>query len=309
MVERLKPVALRKIWPNEARDFTKWLRDNLDGINEATRLSLKSAEKETPIGDFSADLVAKDEDGRKVIIENQLEESDHDHLGKLLTYLSAVDASAAVWIVSKPRQEHVRAVDWLNRSSSASFYLLRVEAFRIGDSEPAPKLSLVAGPGAESKKIAKTRREEKERDKNLRRFFYQLLEVAGKKTDLHAGVSPGNNHWVSAGAGRSGLSLSYVIRQDDGHVELYVDFGKGKKRRNKAVFDQLHANRKEIERAFGKDLIWQRLDDKRACRIKKDLNAGGLKNERSWPRMHAVMVDVMISFEKALRPYIDRLRV
>ena len=115
-IEKLQRVPLREVWRHEAYDFTQWLQENLDILNDTLDLELTSAEREQAAGSFSIDLVAENNDGQIVIIENQLEKSNHDHLGKLITYLSAREASGAIWIVSEPRQEHINAIAWLNES-------------------------------------------------------------------------------------------------------------------------------------------------------------------------------------------------
>lgn len=132
-IARLSRISLRDVWKHEAYDFTTWLQDNLDVLNEALGLNLSSAEREQSVGDFSADLLAEDEGGQPVIIENQLRSTDHDHLGKVLVYLSNLDARAAIWISANPRPEHIKAVSWLNESDLADFYLCKLEAVRIGD--------------------------------------------------------------------------------------------------------------------------------------------------------------------------------
>lgn len=154
MIAKLERVALRDAFPSEVRDLSQWIKSNIDQLNAVTGLSLSNANTEQPAGDFSVDLIAEDDSGAKIIIENQLGRSDHDHLGKVLTYLTAHEAQAAIWIVERPRTEHVNAIAWLNQSSSAEFYLIKVEAFRIGDSDPAPLLTLIVGPSAETKAIA-----------------------------------------------------------------------------------------------------------------------------------------------------------
>src|SRR5699024_4385408 len=108
--------------------------------------AMTSTESEQRTENFSVDIVAEDNDGRIVVIENQLEKSDHDHLGKLITYLTAVEASCAIWIVSEPRTEHVKAIAWLNESTSTDFYLIKLEAIKIGDSSPAPLFTEIVGP-------------------------------------------------------------------------------------------------------------------------------------------------------------------
>src|SRR3989344_9506428 len=140
MIGKLKKVPLREIWKNEAKDFTTWLSENIDTLNEALEISLTVVEREKSVGDFSLDIVAEDSDSNLVIIENQLEKTDHGHLGQVVTYLSNLGAKMAIWITSNPREEHIKAINWLNESTPdyTSFYIVKVEAVRIGDSAPAP---------------------------------------------------------------------------------------------------------------------------------------------------------------------------
>src|SRR5215472_2565759 len=152
-IGKLERVALREVWKNEAYDFTQWLENNIGVLNDALDLNLVNVDRERAAGSFSIDLVAEDEGGGTVIIENQLEKSNHDHLGKLITYLTALNAKAPIWLVYDPRHEHVAAVAWLNESSSATFYMVKVEAVKIGDSPPAPLLTVIVGPSQESETV------------------------------------------------------------------------------------------------------------------------------------------------------------
>ena len=181
MIGKLDRVPLRDVWPKEAADFTPWLRDNIDVLNEVLDISLTGAESEQRAGSLNVDIVAEDQSGQTVIIENQLERSDHDHLGKLITYLAVLDAKAAVWIVADPRPEHVSAVSWLNESSEASFYLVKAEAVRIGDSLPAPFLTLIVGPSEDRNEVVGTKRELAERHLIRQRFWSRLLDLAKEK--------------------------------------------------------------------------------------------------------------------------------
>ncbi len=256
MIGRLKRVPLRDVWKHEALDFTTWLEANYDILSEELGIEMVSVEREKSAGAFSVDLVAEDDSGNTVVIENQLEASDHDHLGKLITYLTAMEAQTAIWIVARPRPEHVRAVTWLNESTSASFYLLKVEAVQIGESEPAPLLTLIVGPSDESREIGETKREISERHVLRRQFWAELLEKARTRTSLHANISPGNNNWIGTrSVGKPGLELVYVIRQHDARVELYISRGSGMEAETKAIFDRLHENREDIDRDFGDSLI------------------------------------------------------
>jgi hypothetical protein len=308
-VGKINRVPLREVWKHEALDFTVWLRENIDALNDTLNLSLANAERERAAGDFSVDLVAEDESGDPVIVENQLEKSDHDHLGKLLTYLVARGAKTAVWIVSEPRPEHVSAVSWLNESSPASFYLVKVEAIRIGESPPAPLLTKVVGPSEEGREVGDTKKEWAERYIIRRRFWTELLERVAQRTSLHANIRPSRYNWLGTSAGMSGLGFNYTVRQHDAGVELYIDRGKESGIENEQIFDKLAASRDAIEKVFGEPLDWQRLENSRACRIKKQIDLGGYRDEPEWPEVHEAMIETMIRLEKALRPYISALRL
>ena len=192
----LRRVDLRKVWPHEVQDFTPWLEENIDELNNVIDLSLSVVEREQSAGDFSVDLVAEDESGNPVIIENQLERSNHDHLGKLITYLTQIGAKAAIWIVSDPRPEHISAISWLNESSSASFYLLKLEAVQIGDSLPSPLLTLIVGSSEDSQGVDDTKKELKERHVLRRRFWASLLGRAKDKTKLHSNRSAVDGNYM-----------------------------------------------------------------------------------------------------------------
>ncbi|MFN4243928.1 MAG: DUF4268 domain-containing protein [Tepidisphaerales bacterium] len=310
MIGKITRVPLRDVWKHEANDFTRWLEENIDVLNDILDLDLTTAEREKDAGDFSVDLVAEDDKGNPVVIENQLEKSNHDHLGKLITYLTAVGARTAIWIVSDPRPEHINAISWLNEGSAASFYLLKVEAIRIGESAPAPLLTLIVGPSEESREVGETKKELAERGDLRREFWTGLLDYAKTKTKLHAGVSPGGSNWISTGAGVTGLGYNYTITKHASTVELYIKRGKDAEDENKAIFDQLFAAKDEIERAFGEPLEWQRLEERRACRIRKKLTIGGWRDDPAkWPEVYAAMVDAMIRLEKALKPHVQKLKV
>ena len=309
MIGKLLRVPLREVWKHEALDFTRWLEDNYDVLNEVLDITLSNVEREQTAGSFSVDLVTEDESGNLVIIENQLEKSDHDHLGKLITYLTALEAKTAIWIVSEPRPEHVRAISWLNESSPAAFYLLKAEAVRIGDSPPAPLLTVIVGPSEESRQVGETKKDLAERYIIRREFWTQLLDRAKTTTRLHANISPGRDNWISTGAGKAGLGFNYVIRQHDVQVELYIDRGKNSEIQNKAIFDSLFESKDAIENAFRSDLEWERLESKRACRIKHLITVGGYRDEAKWLEIQDAMIDAMIRLDRALSPHIAEMKM
>lgn len=307
MIGKLERVPLREVWKHEALDFSRWLQNNPDVLSEAIGINLSNIERERAAGDFNVDLVAEDDSGNLIIIENQLERSDHDHLGKLLTYLAAVEAKTAIWIVSQPRPEHVKAVAWLNDSSSASFYLLKVEAVKIGQSEPAPMLTLIVGSSPETKTVERTKKELIERHVNRKHFWTQLVEkLKARGIQMHSTRTPSIDNYHNISAGKSGIGLSYLIRMNDAEVHLYIDRNNSDEETAKA-YQHFEKHKEEIEKAFGEPLLWEPLPGRRACRITKRLDVGGLKDESTWDRLQDVMIETMTRFEKALRPYIDSL--
>jgi len=306
MIGKMEKVKLRDIWKNEAKDFSSWLFDNLDVLSEELELKLTPVEKEKSVGTFSADILAEDVSGNTVIIENQLEKTDHDHLGKILTYISNVGAKIAIWISSKPRPEHERAIEWLNQASmDAYFYLVKVEAFKIGDSEPAPKFTIISGPSEVATSIGREKKELTERHKKRLEFWKSLLKKSKEKTSLHSNITPAVDSWISTGAGKSGLSYNYVITYKYGQIELYID--RGNYEENKKIFDELFKNKENIEEVFSGKLEWQRLDDKRASRIRKTYDYADLNDVEKWDKLQENMINDMIRLEKALKKFINKI--
>ncbi len=310
-IGRFEAVEVRELWKHEERDFSAWLEANLDVLSEAIGVSLSDPKRELLAGNFQVDLVAQDENGDRVIIENQLEATNHDHLGKVLTYLTNLDAKAAIWITTAPRSEHIRAVEWLNETTpdDISFYLVRLAAYRISGSSPAaPLFTVMVGPSTEAKSVGREKKELAERHVLHLRFWEQLLDRAKERgVLLHAQRSPSRNLWLGAGAGvQSGISFTYVIwtTRDEAAVELYIDTED--KDENKRLFDGLHERKAEIEESFGSALSWERLDDKRASRVRYVLKGVGLTDESKWQTIQDAMIGAMGRLANAVKPYLAR---
>lgn len=307
LIGKLQRVHLREVWRHEAYDFTQWLQVNIDILNEALDLELVSAEREQAAGSFSIDLVAESSDGETYVVENQLEKSNHDHLGKVITYLTAMKARGAIWIVSEPRQEHVNAMAWLNEASNADFYLVKVEAVRIGDSPAAPLLTLIVGPSAEAKEAGRAKQEIAERYDIRKQWWTQLVALPEAK--LHAHITPGQYSWIGVSSGVRGLSFNYMVTKSDCGVELYIDRGKDCEEENEAIFDQLCQSKSESESSISFPITWQRLDARRACRIRINITGGYRSPEDEWPAIQQRMTEAMIQFEAALKPVLMGLKV
>ncbi len=311
LIGRLEIEPIRKVFRKEAQHFTTWLESHIEVLSERVGIELSLVQREKTVGDFTVDLLCEDPDGRPVIIENQLERTDHDHLGKLLTYLVNLDASTAIWVTAEPRPAHQKVVDWLNESTPAdiSFYLVKVEATRIGDSPFAPLFTVMAGPDKQTKEIGVKKKEWAERHVNRLEFWKGLLEKSKDRTKLFSNISPGRYHWIGTGAGKSGVTFNYLISMEWAAIELYIDHDRDTGEKNKAIFDALYARRDVIEKEFGESLEWERLDDKRASRIRRRFTIGGLAKADTWPALQENMIDAMIRLEKVLRPRLAKIEL
>jgi len=307
MVGKLELVQLREIWAHEAGDFTSWLFDNIDILNEQLGLELVSVEKEKPVGSFSVDILAEDSFGRQAIIENQLEKTDHDHLGKVITYLSNLNAKIGIWISPSPRPEHVAAIEYLNQivPEDTKFYLIRLQAYQIDNSKPAPLFTIEAGPSEQLIEVGKAKKEIAHSNKQRHEFFEQLLSRCNEKTKLFSNVSPqGDQYGIATGAGKSGLLWSLLILKKIGKVHLFLN-GDGEVNRER--FEFLEKRKAEIEKAFESSLIWDFREGRKQHYIRSISNIGGLEDEEKWPEIHQDLITRLIKLERALQNHIKEL--
>ena len=204
----------------------------------------------------------------------------------------AIEAKAAIWIVADPRPEHIRVISRLIELPLAACYLLKLQAVRIGDSPPAPLLTLIVGSSEESQEVGEAKKELTERYLLRQQFWASLLERAKDKTSLHANISPGQYSYIQAGTGKRGLTLRYIIQKHTSDIDLYIDRGTDADNTNEEIFDKLEEFKEKIQEDFGEQLEWQRLEDKRACRISKRFSLGGYRDdEERWPEIQDAMID------------------
>jgi hypothetical protein len=306
MIGKIVRLPLREVWKHEALDFTTWLVENIDVLSDALDLPLQEAQREQAAGDFSVDLVAEADGGRTVVIENQLEKSNHDHLGKLVTYVAALDAAIAIWIVSEPRPEHTKAITWLNEAQQASFYLVKVEAIRIDQGTPACLFTLITGPSEETREVGETKKEISDRYVIRRRFWEKLLQRARQKTKLYSTLSPTKDNWISVSSGKRAMFFLTSILERKATVQLTIDGGDAEE--NQTIFDQLRAQKASIEKAFGSPLEWYEPEGVRLRRIIHEVKTGGYKDdEEKWPEIQDAIIDGMVRLEKTLRPFIQEI--
>ena len=264
---------LRSIWKHEAKDFTPWLaeEENLSMLSEATGIDIVLVEQESSVGEFNVDLFAAEEStGRRIIIENQLEDTNHDHLGKIITYASGKDAEVIIWIVKRARDEHKQAIEWLNNHTDdkCAFFLIEIELWRIGKSEPAVKFNIVERPNDWAKSMKKNSSLTQGGALKLN-FWQQFIEYNQSNNGVYAKSMPTPDAWIGKSIkGIPGTSVNLVVTKDNCRIEAYINSGSQEK--NKSIFDALFNYKDVIEKDYGAPLIWQRLEEKVTCRIYED---------------------------------------
>jgi len=266
---KLKKINLRDIWQNEATSFTPWLADNINELSKALGMQLELKQTEADVGDFSLDLLAFDlGTNRTVVIENQITQTDHDHLGKLMTYASGYDASVIIWIAESFREEHRQALEWLNQitDTGTEFFGVMIEVLQIDDSKPAYNFNPIVFPN-EWRKVKKASSNElSPKMESYKNYFQQVIDELRKKYKFTNARKGQPQSWYSFASGFSGISYGINFAQGNrARVELYI--GTSKMETNKKIFDLLFMEKNETENEFGEILEWERLDNKQSARI------------------------------------------
>jgi hypothetical protein len=269
-LSRITKVNPREIWKHEALDFTQWLarEENISILCEELGIEIENVKSEASAGRYNVDIIADEIDSkRKVIIENQLEPTDHKHLGQILTYASAFDASIIIWIVTDFTEEHRQAIDWFNRNiaQGISFFLIQIEVYKIGESAPAPKFNLICEPNDWGKTMKKSEDGDAYSGLKLKQkeFWDGLKEHASKgNTILNYGRSPKPQHWynISFGTSKCHIALTQNSQKQYVGCEIYI-------RNDKELYDQLFKNKDTIEKELGFEVEWMELPDATASRI------------------------------------------
>jgi hypothetical protein len=192
----------RSVWSREATDFTPWLAEHLEQLGAVLGMDLELIGREAAVGEFAADLVARDLNrDRVVIIENQLNPTDHTHLGQLITYAAGLDAGAIVWVSPQLREEHRQALDWLNRQTESDFFGVALELVRIDSSLPAINFRLAAFANNWSRRIKHTPENRSDRGTGYQEFFQALIDELREKHRFTSQRAAQPQNWVHFAAG------------------------------------------------------------------------------------------------------------
>lgn len=313
----IERVDLRDVWPNEAQDFTPWLANNLDKLGEALGLDLQLQSNEAPVGSFSLDVLAQVVGSdRPVIIENQLEATNHIHLGQLLTYAAGYDAYAAVWLVREFRDEHRQALDWLNQRTGddTQFFGVVVEAWSIDNSRPAPhfrvvampndwqKQAISAGPGDSGSQNAS--------GEANREFFQSLIDTLREEHNYTNARKPTSHrgralNFYSFSSGFRSIYFRASFPRNKASVEVYIDTENSEA--NDLLFAQLEERKSQIETEIGQPLEWDSKIDRRAVSI--GVSRDGSVDDASdvLEELQAWMVERLLTFKRVFTPHLQEL--
>lgn len=307
----LTRVPLREAWKNEAGDFTPWLAesDNLDGLAAVLGLSeLVCVAIEHLVGKFKLDMLCTDGDDQ-VIIENQLDETDHKHLGQILSYAAGVGAKKVIWVAESFRPEHATALQFLNDNTTddLAFFGVQVELWRIGDSPLAPKFEVVVKPNEWAKSgrmLARVAADASPTKQLQLKFWEALSETLAKNAPQIRPQKPRPQHWLNNSIGRSGFGLNITANTRDERlgVELWMPGAQAKAR-----FADLSARREEIESKLGFELDWQELPDSMACRIATWYPKASIEDEDRWNEYLDWLTQRLVKMDQVLRPIVKTL--
>lgn len=303
---KLAEVDIRELWKHEQYDFSEWLskEENIEMLSDEIALTLTEINKEVFVGSYRCDLVAKDETtGIKVVIENQLEATNHDHLGKIITYASGLDANVVIWIVKEAREEHRSAIEWLNNKTTKdiSFFLMEIHAYKIGDSLPAPKFVIVEKPNdfvkttntsVDSGELSKAQAERL----NFWNRFNDVLLSRNKPFNVRKATT---DHWydVALGTSEAQISITLVNKTNSIGIEIYIND-------NKELFDKLYSASEEIQNELGFSMDWQRLDNKKASRIIYCIGGLDFDNHENYNELINEIIDKVVKIKSIFKKYI-----
>ena len=287
---------LRSVWPHEANDFTKWLaqEENLALLSDAIDIELELEERESSVGSFNVDIFAKEVGtNRRVIIENQLEDTNHDHLGKLITYASGKGAEVIIWVVKRARDEHRQAIEWLNQhtDSNIGFFLLEIELWQIGDSMKAPRFNIVEKPNDWSKTM-KTIEGLSDTDLLKLEFWSGFNDAMSNNDEFKhhfraRKASP--QHWYDLSIGSSAYHVCLTINTQKQCIgtDIYIDD-------DKELFAQFKSHKDEIAAMLNSEVEWR--EAKKACRfcISTDINP---KKRENWQKAYNWLLEKAIIYK------------
>ena len=307
---RLEAVDPREAWPKEDGDFTPWLAkdDNIRLLGEAIGADLEVVGSERDVGQFRADILCRNTDtDRRVLIENQLERTDHTHLGQLMTYAAGLDAVTVVWVARRFTEEHRAALDWLNKitGDEIGFFGIEIELWRIGNSDPAPKFNIVSKPNDWTKPSGGPSGRFQTNWQKFRIAYWQALWNAfGETMEQHGHRQPSSYYFPSSRVGRAGFRLYPLISTLDQSIAVQLEIGTHDA---KADYATLYNDREAVEREVGDRLLWEECPGMKSSRITLRQPDRDPEDRELWQEQHAWFAEKLKLFHDVFAERIKAL--
>lgn len=298
---RLTSVPPREVWPDEARDFTPWLLQNVDVLSDLIGMDLVLERAEHPVGGFSLDLIGFDKvSGGVVIVENQLEQSNHLHLGQIITYAAGTDPTTIVWVATGFRSEHRAAIDWLNQRTDerTRVFGVVIHVVQIGDSLFAPNFELVAQPNDWEKKVKQASAVQSGKALIYREFWELILDQIRAEHPSWTRAQTSNQSFCDTGTATSGVVISMVWQ--GGILRAQVYFGTTDADLNRARFEGLYANKDAFEAALGEPAEWDEMPGRKGCRVVVAAPFHDVTDRTTWPACATWLIQKQVALRAAL---------
>ena len=308
---RLEKIDLRTFWKKEATDFTPWLaqEENIQLLSETIGVELEVQSKEESVGPFSADILCKDTtNDHFVLIENQLEKTDHTHLGQLMTYAAGLDAMTIIWIAQKFTEEHRAALDWLNRitDDTFTFFGIEIELYKIGDSSPAPMFNIVSKPNDWTKQVKRSTTSQPATDTKLlqQKYWQGLKDFMEAKKSFVKMQNPLLQHWTNIAIGRSNFHLSASVNSRDNSINIWLNIMGEQAKEN---YDKLYETAYEKSLTeVNKDLVWDKMDGRKMSAVMLKAQ-GDFADMNEWENQFQWFKDNLERFTKYFKPKVAKL--
>lgn len=312
----LKKVNLREIWKSESGDFTPWLaqEENMELLADTIGLDLEVEAREKNVGPFRADILCKDTiTGSWVLIENQLEKTDHTHLGQLLTYAAGLSAVTIVWIAEKFTEEHRATIDWLNEITEErfNFFGLEMELWQIADSPYAPKFNIISKPNNWTRTVSNAARQlesgELSETKQLQlQYWTAFREYLIANSKVIKPQKPLPQHWANFAIGKSGFVLISTVHTREKRIEVHLVLNDSNA---KQYYKLLHKEKGVIEAELDFSLDWRELPENKESHIETKKFNVDPTNQNDWPTQHEWLKEKLELFHKVFAQRIKKLNL
>lgn len=314
LLSKIDKVDLREVWETEDKHFTPWLAEdeNISQLGDVIGIDLEVESQEKNVGSFRADILARDTSANHyVLIENQLEVTDHRHLGQIMTYAAGLDAFTIIWIAKQFTEEHRAAIDWLNRitDDKINFFGIEIEVLQIGNSEKAPQFKVIAKPNDWSRSIKKAAADSELSETKVKQqeYWAALKQYVADNGNPFKMQKPSPQHWSIIALGKSGIQLCMTVDSVKKVLSVSLELNTDNAETNKQYFDTLK-EKFQVQAAFAisENLVWSRLDEKKMSKVSL-YTSGNFLDASSHTEQFAWFLETVNKFCKFFRPKVKTL--